>query len=121
VPTNKNDAANIIQRLARELAVQIELNYLPAEMAQCTGSLVPMYQARPFGPLSESAEHVIGLIERAIADQPHYACIDCHAVFADTQDLGIVTESHIQLLDPTQNHPAGICPVCGSEVRPRAA
>jgi DNA-directed RNA polymerase subunit RPC12/RpoP len=78
-----------------------------------------MYQARHFGPLPESVEHVIGLIERDIASQSHYACIDCRAAFADTHDLGIVTEPHIQLLDPTQHHPAGICPICGSEVHPK--
>jgi hypothetical protein len=117
-----NDAAveakALIHRLTFALAAEIETAYLPEEMAECAMHLVPLYQARAYGPLPEDAERIIALIEKDVATIPHYACVGCKAVFVDTQDLGPVTVSNIY--DAKTGEPAiGSCPVCGSEVWPR--
>jgi hypothetical protein len=112
------DARAVIHRLAFELTIGIELNYVPDEMAECAMHLVPLYQARAFGPLPEDVERVIALIEKKVVTIPHFACAGCKALFLDTDDLGSVAVSNI--CDAKTGEPAiGSCPVCGSEVWPR--
>ena len=120
MPETTDETKALVRRLAFELCAQIQLNYMPEEMAECAMSLPSLYKARAFGPLHDDVEHVIGLIEQDIATIPHYGCHGCNAVFPDTDDLGIVTKSRIDLLDPGQIRPIGTCPVCGSDVHPKS-
>ena len=106
----------VIDRLASALASEIQINYLPTEYAQCAMTLLPLYQARAFGPLPEDAEHVVAQIEEAVGRYPHYACECCKGLFADTDDLGALPDDYMELLDPGQEPTAGLCPVCGADV-----
>jgi len=106
----------VIDRLASALVSEIQLNYLPQEYAKCAMSLLPLYQARAFGPLPDDVEHIVAQVEKALGRYPHYVCECCKALFADTDDLGALTHDYIELLDPGQEPTAGLCPVCGADV-----
>jgi hypothetical protein len=109
---------SVIQQLSHRLAIEVELNYMTEEMAECGGALVPLYLARRLGATSEAQEMVIKKIESAIATDPHYSCTGCKAMFADTDDLGFVTQAYIDRIEPGEMRPIGICPVCQGAVHP---
>jgi hypothetical protein len=113
------DPMLVVQRLARELALQIGATYMPDEMSECGGALVPLYLARRLGTMPEDVDLIINKIEQAIATDHHYSCTDCRAKFADTDDLGLVTQAQIDLLAPGGARPIGICPVCQGDVHPQ--
>jgi hypothetical protein len=106
------DTMLVVRSLARELALQIGATYMPEDMAECGGALVPLYLARRLGATSETQEMVITKIEQAIASDHHYSCSDCGALFGDTDDLELLTQADIDLLKPGQIRPIGKCPVC---------
>ena len=61
-----HDALNpmlVAQRLAKELAVQIGVCYVDDDLAECGGSLVPLYLARRLGEMPEDVDLIIGKIE----------------------------------------------------------
>ncbi len=109
----------VVRCLAQQLALQVGVNYLPEDMAECGGTLVPLYLARRLGTMPEDVELIIGKIERAIATVPHYRCQGCGALFGDTDDLGLITQAQIDLLVPGGVRPMGVCPVCHGDVHPQ--
>ena len=114
--TNKTKA--LIHKLAEALSGEIEMNYLPAELAGCSHALVPLLQARVFGPLPAHVERTIELITHDVVTIPHFACSGCDAVFADDEDL---ETDFMPVRDPHKDPELpimGACPVCGSAVHP---
>src|SRR5450432_2357348 len=81
------DTMLVVRSLARELALQIGVSYMPSDMAECGSSLVPLYQARRLGEMPEDVGLIIGMIEKAVAADPHYSCGGCGALFGDLDDL----------------------------------
>jgi hypothetical protein len=115
------DTMLVVRCLARQLALQVGVNYLPEDMAECGGVLVPLYLARRLGEMPADVDLVIGKIEAAIATDDHYACLCCGALFGDTDDLTVVTQMDIDLLKPGHARPIGLCPVCNGPVHPAQA
>jgi len=109
---------NAVHRLARDLCAMIEVHYLAEDMDECSDSLVPLYLARSVAWLPQQVKDTIAKIEQAVARHPHYSCRDCEALFLDTDYLGVVTKAHVELLDPGEIRPIGICPICSGDVHP---
>src|SRR5690348_295011 len=113
------DTMLVVRSLARELALQIGVSFMPEDMAECGSTLLPLYQARRLGEMPEDVGLIIGMIEKAVSADPHYRCSDCGALFGDLDDLKPAASARTDLSQPGSI--AGICPVCSGAVHPAQA
>ena len=88
----------------------------PDELAACSNALIPLMQARLFGPLPEHVERTIELIRQDLLSIPHFACSGCGVLFADVEEVETdITPERDPHRDP-ELPVEGACPVCQSAV-----
>jgi hypothetical protein len=113
---------DVIHALCLEITGLIELHYLSDEMFEAAPSLIPLYRALALGPLPDEVRAIMSKIEKSITTVPqHYICSGCGAMFADCDDLGLVTQQHIYPLPAGAQRPIGTCPICDAGVYQEAS